>query len=54
MPGTIEWVQDNELTDLQGVGDAERAGDELEEVSTERVAVSLDVPGCVWVCGCMT
>lgn len=32
MPGTIEWVQDNELTDLQGVGDAERAGDELEEV----------------------
>jgi hypothetical protein len=32
IPGTIEWVEDEELADLQGVGDAETQLEELETV----------------------
>jgi hypothetical protein len=32
IPSTIEWVEDEELADLQGVGDAETARRELEQV----------------------
>ena len=36
IPGTIEWVEDEELADLQGVGDAETAREQLEKIREKR------------------
>jgi hypothetical protein len=36
IPGTIEWVEDEELADLQGVGDAETVREQLEKIREKR------------------
>jgi hypothetical protein len=36
IPGTIEWVEDEDLADLQGVGDAETAREQLEKIREKR------------------
>ena len=35
IPSTIEWVEDEELADLQGIGDAETARQELDKVRVQ-------------------